>query len=90
MCLVLRLGQHDDARMCIAIALTAARLGASIANHCEVMELIKHKEESGKETLSGARVKDRLTGRTRSGSSTSSSVCLIAFPCTSEVFQCYL
>lgn len=62
--LALCLGQHDDARMCLAIALTAARLGASIANHCEVLELIKHKEENGKTTLSGARVRDRLTGRT--------------------------
>jgi hypothetical protein len=33
-------GQHNDARMNIALAFTAARMGANIANHCEVMEII--------------------------------------------------
>jgi len=54
-------GQHDDARMCIAIALTAVRLGASVANHTEVLELSKQTSD-GKEILCGAKVKDRLTG----------------------------
>jgi len=33
-------GQHNDARMNIALAFTAARMGANIANHCVVTELI--------------------------------------------------
>ena len=56
------LGQHDDARMCIAIAITAARMGASIANYTEVVELIKGASPDGKEILTGAKVRDRLTG----------------------------
>jgi len=55
-------GQHDDARMCIAIALSAVRLGANVANHTEVLELSKHLSSNGKQVLSGARVRDRLTG----------------------------
>ena len=47
--------------MCIAIALTAVRLGANIANHTEVLELTKD-TSNGKLVLSGAKVKDRLTG----------------------------
>ena len=30
-------GQHNDARMNIALALTAARLGATVANHVRVV-----------------------------------------------------
>ena len=33
-------GQHNDARMNIAIALTAARLGATVANHVKVVSII--------------------------------------------------
>ncbi|CAF0863304.1 unnamed protein product [Rotaria sp. Silwood1] len=33
-------GQHNDARMNIALAFTAARMGANIANHCAVTEII--------------------------------------------------
>jgi len=47
--------------MCIAIALTAVRLGANVANHTEVLELNKD-TSNGKLVLSGAKVKDRLTG----------------------------
>jgi len=36
-------GQHNDARMNLAIALTAVRHGASVANHMEVMSLLKKK-----------------------------------------------
>lgn len=32
-------GQHNDARMNIAIALTAARLGATVANHVKVVRI---------------------------------------------------
>ena len=53
-------GMHNDARMNISIALTAARLGASIANHVKVESLVKGSD--GK--VQGARVKDMLTGET--------------------------
>lgn len=39
----LSLGQHNDARMNLAIALTAVRHGASVANHVEVLSLLKKK-----------------------------------------------
>jgi len=47
--------------MCIAIALTAVRLGANVANHTEVLELNKQTSD-GKLVLCGAKVKDRVTG----------------------------
>jgi len=47
--------------MCIAIALTAVRLGANVANHAEVLELNKYTSD-GKLVLCGAKAKDRLTG----------------------------
>ncbi|XP_050700890.1 glycerol-3-phosphate dehydrogenase, mitochondrial-like isoform X4 [Eriocheir sinensis] len=56
-------GQHNDARMNLSIALTATRLGATIANHTRVLSLLREKDENGKERLCGARVKDELTGK---------------------------
>lgn len=50
-------GQFDDARMNVAIALTAAREGAVVANHLEVTALLK---TGG--TLRGAAVRDQLSG----------------------------
>ena len=50
-------GQFDDARMNVSLALTAATLGAAVANHVEVAALCK---ENG--TLSGAALRDTLTG----------------------------
>ncbi|KAG8267406.1 glycerol-3-phosphate dehydrogenase [Homalodisca vitripennis] len=52
-------GQQDDARMCLAIALTATRHGATVANHVRVCEL--HKDASGK--LNGAHLRDEITGK---------------------------
>ncbi|KAI9568547.1 FAD dependent oxidoreductase-domain-containing protein [Boletus coccyginus] len=52
-------GQHNDARMNIALIMTAVKLGATVANYCGVTEL--HKNAQGK--LVGAKVKDELTGR---------------------------
>ena len=49
-------GQFDDARMNVAIALTAAEQGADIANHVEVTGLVK---EDG--LVRGASVRDNLT-----------------------------
>ncbi|XP_055637903.1 glycerol-3-phosphate dehydrogenase, mitochondrial isoform X2 [Toxorhynchites rutilus septentrionalis] len=54
-------GQQDDARMCLSIALTAARHGAAITNHIEVLELLKKKDASGKQVLCGAKVRDNLS-----------------------------
>lgn len=54
-------GQQDDARMCLAVALTAARHGATVANHVEVQELLKKKDASGKEVLCGAKLRDNLS-----------------------------
>lgn len=54
-------GQHDDARMNIAIAISTARMGGSVLNYVEVLEVHKTKDENGKEVVSGARVKDRMT-----------------------------
>ncbi|CAG8609362.1 11509_t:CDS:2 [Ambispora gerdemannii] len=51
-------GQHNDARMNVAIALTAIASGAVIANHTEVIELLKDKNG----IVNGARVRDTLTG----------------------------
>ncbi len=50
-------GQFDDARMNVAIALTAAREGAVVANHVEVEELLKEGDK-----VRGVRVRDRIGG----------------------------
>ena len=57
-------GQHEDARMCLALALTAARMGATVANHTEVTQLLKKQdpENPDKEIIWGAKVKDKMTG----------------------------
>ena len=65
------LGQHDDARMNVALALTAAREGATVANHVEVVSLLKEQqtktnEDGGTETkqmLCGARMRDTISGK---------------------------
>ncbi|XP_014905198.1 glycerol-3-phosphate dehydrogenase, mitochondrial isoform X2 [Poecilia latipinna] len=57
-------GQHNDARMNLAIALTAARHGAAIANYTEVVHLLKTKnQKTGREQLCGAHCRDVLTGK---------------------------
>ncbi|GBN61745.1 Glycerol-3-phosphate dehydrogenase, mitochondrial [Araneus ventricosus] len=55
--------QHNDARMNLAIIITAARLGANVANHVAVTELLKKPDENGKEKVCGARVKDQISGK---------------------------
>ncbi|XP_066143911.1 glycerol-3-phosphate dehydrogenase, mitochondrial isoform X1 [Euwallacea fornicatus] len=57
-------GQQDDARMNLSIALTAARLGASVINHVKVTGLIKDKEKDGREVISGVSCRDEMTGKT--------------------------
>jgi len=56
-------GQHNDARMNLAIALTATKQGACIANHTEVIKLLKKVDEhTGKERVCGATVRDNMSG----------------------------
>lgn len=50
-------GQFDDARMNVALAMTAAEQGAAVANHTEVVGLVKRDDK-----VRGASVRDRLTG----------------------------
>ncbi|KAI9141501.1 FAD dependent oxidoreductase-domain-containing protein [Paraphysoderma sedebokerense] len=56
-------GQHNDSRMNVALALTAISHGAAVANHVEVIKLLK-KEVEGKAVpqVCGAVVRDTLTG----------------------------
>lgn len=62
-------GAHNDSRMNVAIAMTAVRHGAVVANHVEVLELIKKPrqtllgKELGPEVICGALVKDTLSGK---------------------------
>lgn len=53
-------GQHDDARVNLAIALTAARYGAAIANYTEVVHLLKRADPSDGE---GEGLRSALQGR---------------------------
>ncbi|XP_061745583.1 glycerol-3-phosphate dehydrogenase, mitochondrial isoform X2 [Nerophis ophidion] len=56
-------GQHNDARMNLAIALTAARYGAATANYTEVVHLLKKEDpQTGSDKVYGARCRDVLTG----------------------------
>ncbi|KAL7385500.1 hypothetical protein ABVT39_022738 [Epinephelus coioides] len=57
-------GQHNDARVNLAIALTAARYGAAIANYTEVVHLLKRADpQTGKERVCGAHCRDGITGQ---------------------------
>ncbi|KAF9510998.1 hypothetical protein BS47DRAFT_1373210 [Hydnum rufescens UP504] len=55
-------GQHNDARMNLSLIMTAVQHGATVANHTEVIQLHKNPGEPAEARLSGARVRDRLTG----------------------------
>lgn len=67
-------GSHNDARMNLSIALTAARLGANICNYCEVEELLTRpmdcrdikpglKDVPEHDVVDGALVLDRQSGK---------------------------
>lgn len=56
-------GQQDDARMCLAVALTATRHGATVANHVRVKNLIHGVGADGKKEVQGAHLRDELTGK---------------------------
>jgi glycerol-3-phosphate dehydrogenase len=53
-------GQFDDARYALALAQTAALHGASVLNHCEVVELL-HDPENGR--VIGAALRDNVSGQ---------------------------
>ncbi|QPC70688.1 hypothetical protein HYE68_001440 [Fusarium pseudograminearum] len=52
-------GQHNDSRMNVALAMTAAQYGATVLNHVEVTGL--EKDANGK--ISGAQVRDVLASK---------------------------
>lgn len=52
-------GQFNDARLCVTLAVTAARAGATVLNHAEVTGLIK----DAKGQVTGATVRDLQSGR---------------------------
>ncbi|NXD26145.1 GPDM protein, partial [Spelaeornis formosus] len=57
-------GQHNDARMNLAIALTAARYGAATANYTEVRQLLKSPGgQGGRQRVCGVRCRDVITGK---------------------------
>ena len=51
-------GQFNDARMNLALALTAIEQGAAVVNHLEVVELVRR---GGR--VAGARVRERFSGK---------------------------
>ncbi|XP_055345574.1 glycerol-3-phosphate dehydrogenase, mitochondrial-like [Paramacrobiotus metropolitanus] len=55
-------GQQNDARMCLALAITAARMGANVANYLQVVNLVKLRD-GWREFVRGVVVKDVLTNR---------------------------
>lgn len=72
-------GQHNDARMNLAIALTAARYGAAIANYTEVVHLLERADpQTGKGRVCGAHCRDVITGK--SNKSRFLPSCLTLFP----------
>ncbi|MEQ2169556.1 hypothetical protein GOODEAATRI_026354 [Goodea atripinnis] len=57
-------GQHNNARVNLAIALTAARYGAAIANYTEVVYLVERADlRIGKERVCAAHCRDMITGK---------------------------
>ncbi|KAN0014733.1 hypothetical protein ACTFIU_001051 [Dictyostelium citrinum] len=55
-------GQHNDSRMNVSLALTAAQQGALTLNYTEVVELIKDTTTRNNQ-IKGVVIKDRLTGK---------------------------
>ncbi len=53
-------GQMDDSRLNVALATTAARAGAIVLNHTEVVSLSKDKSTGA---INGAGVRDKLSGK---------------------------
>lgn len=57
-CSVIGIGQHNDSRMNMALIMTAVQHGAVVANHVEVIELIK----DGQGQVRATKMRDVLTG----------------------------
>ena len=53
-------GQFDDARLNVALAVTAAHAGAVVLNHCSVVDLLKD-DDVNREKVTGAILKDEET-----------------------------
>ncbi|KAF7147834.1 hypothetical protein RHSIM_Rhsim03G0116200 [Rhododendron simsii] len=53
-------GQMNDSRLNVGLACTAALAGAAVLNHAEVVSFLK---DEGSERITGARVRDSLTGK---------------------------
>lgn len=49
--------------MNLAVALTATRHGATVANHVSVTNLLKTKDDNGILKVSGVAVRDEITGK---------------------------
>lgn len=49
--------------MNLAVAITATRHGATVANHVSATKLLKARDESGKMVVSGVAVRDEITGK---------------------------
>ena len=49
--------------MNVSIAISAVRMGGSLVNYTECVELMKEKDEKGKDVVCGAKIKDRITGK---------------------------
>lgn len=72
-------GQHNDARMNLAIALTAARYGAAIANYTEVVHLLQRADlQTGEKRVQAANCRDVITGKSNKSHFLPS--CLSLFP----------
>jgi len=56
-------GQFDDARLAVALARTAIREGACVANHCRATGLV-HEGPAAARRVAGVVVEDRESGRT--------------------------
>ncbi|KAF2074583.1 hypothetical protein CYY_004090 [Polysphondylium violaceum] len=56
-------GQHNDSRMNVSIALTAAQKGSIVLNHTEVVGFIKKENNDIHSPITGVIVKDKFTGK---------------------------
>ncbi|RPA71651.1 DAO-domain-containing protein [Ascobolus immersus RN42] len=74
-------GSHNDSRMNVALATTAAQYGATIVNHAEVVELTKDKDGR----INGVVVKDVLDDKAKAFSVASKGVINATGPYTDSI-----
>lgn len=53
--------------MNVSLAVSTARRGGVTLNYTQVIELHREKDADGNEVITGARIKDRLTGNNNTG-----------------------